>query len=141
MINFSNRPPNDAANQWRYLLDEFVEENQQALAALAWGLLQEWGNSKETLGIDLKPKPHFICCSREAIELLNRKVNRKIQEILGVLDGYNPETEVVAIAIGEGQIKLIHFQSDPPPPVCFEQMEGDLDTLIQQLEARLLEKF
>jgi hypothetical protein len=49
MINFSNRPPNDAANQWRYLLDEFVEENQQALAALAWGLLQEWGNSKETL--------------------------------------------------------------------------------------------
>jgi hypothetical protein len=141
MINFSNRPPNDAANQWRYLLDEFVEENQQALAALAWGLLLEWGNSKETLGIDLKPKPHFICCSREAIELLNRKVNRKIQEILGVLDGYNPETEVVAIAIGEGQIKLIHFQSDPPPPVCFEQMEGDLDTLIQQLEARLLEKF
>jgi hypothetical protein len=141
MINFGSSPPTDEANRWRSLLDEFVAENEQALAALAWGLLQEWGDNQDTLGIDLKPTPHFVRCSREAIEKLNRKVNRKIQEILGVLDGYDPETEVVAIGIGEGQLKLIYFQPDPPPSVCFEQIEGDLDTLIQQLEERMLEKF
>lgn len=140
-LNSQNRPPDDQADRWRYLLDEFVDENQQEFAALAWGLLQEWGDSKETLGIDLKPKPHFVCCSRESLEKLNRKVNRKIQEILGILDGYNPETEVTAIAIGEGQVKLIHFQSNPSPPECFEQLKIDLDTLIQQLEQRLSEKF
>ncbi|MCU0537658.1 MAG: hypothetical protein MUD14_27545 [Hydrococcus sp. Prado102] len=141
MINLGNRPPNDEANQWRYLLDEFVEENQQALAALAWGLLQEWGDNKDSLGIDLKPKPHFVCCSRTSLEQLNRKVNRKIQEILGILDGYDPETEVAIVGIGEGQLKLIHFEPDPPPPVCFEQIEADLDVLIGQLEERMAEKF
>ncbi|AFY78869.1 MAG: hypothetical protein IGR93_10825 [Hydrococcus sp. C42_A2020_068] len=141
MINFGNNPSIDEANRWRSALDEFVAENEQALAALAWGLLQEWGDSQDALGIDLKPTPHFVRCSRAAIERLNRQVNRKIQEILGVLDGYDPEAEVVAIAIGEGQLKLIYFQPEPSPPVCFEQIEGDLDTLIQQLEERMRDKF
>jgi hypothetical protein len=141
MINLGSQPPNDEVNRWRFLLDEFVAENEQALAALAWGLLQEWGENKETLGIDLKPKPHFVCCSRATIETLNRKVNRKIQEIIGILDNYNPETEVVAIAIGEGQIKLLYFQPKPPPPDCFEQYGGNVDILIEQLEKRLQEKF
>jgi hypothetical protein len=136
---FSNLLPDDEANRWRYQLDQFVEENQQDLAALAWGLAEEWGNSQETLGIDLKPQPHFVCCPREAVEKLNRKVNKKLQEILGIIDGYQPTQEVVILGIGDGQIKLIHFQPDPPPPICFEEFGGDLDSLIQQLEQRLRE--
>jgi hypothetical protein len=141
MISLGNRPPDDEANQWRYVLDRFVAENQQELAALAWGLLQEWEDSKDALGIDLKPKPHFIRCSRAALEELNRKVERKIQEILGILDGYNPETEVAAIALAEGQVKLIYFQPELSPPICFEQSGENLDMLIQQLEERLQEQF
>lgn len=139
MIPFGTTPPDDEKNQWRYQLDRFVEENQQDLAALAWGLLQEWGDSGDMLGIDLQPKPHFVRCSRSAIETLNRQVNRQIQEILGVLDGYNPDEEVVAIAIANGQIKLINFQPDPSPPDCFEQLDCDLDRLIERLEARTIE--
>lgn len=119
------------------LLDLFVQENQQLLAALAWGLLQEWGESQDTLGIDLKPQPHFVRCSRTAIEELNQKVERKIQEILGILDGYNPQEEVVAIGIGEGKIKLINFQPEPLPPACFEQFGPNIELLIQQLEERM----
>jgi hypothetical protein len=139
MIGFSKLPPDNLENQWRYQLDEFVQKNQQELAALAWGLLQEWGNNQETLGIDLQPQPHFVCCSREALEKLNHKVHHRLQEILGVLDGYKPEEEVVIIGIGKGQLKLINFQPNPSPPVCFEQVELDLDSLIQQLENRLID--
>jgi len=79
-MRFEQPIPDDPANQWRYQLDQFVQENQQELAGLMWGLLSEWGeDAQETLGIDLKPQPHFVCCSREALEKLNRKVNCKIQ--------------------------------------------------------------
>jgi hypothetical protein len=141
MINLGTRPPEDEANQWRYILDDFVEEHWQALAAVAWGLRQEWEDSKDVLGIDLKPKPHFIRCSRSALEQLNRKVGRKIQEILGIVDGYDPATEVVAIAIGNGQLKLIFFQPDLSPQTCFEQIEGNLDVAIAQLEKQLEDMF
>ena len=147
MIRFDRTPADDPQNKWRYQLDEFVEDNKQQLAALAWGLLQEWEDDRsgdrfervrdKTLGIDLKPQPHFVACSREAIEQLNRKVNNQLREILGILDGYKPEKEVVIIAIGEGQIKLINFQPDPSPPECFERLEEDLDTSIESLEKRL----
>lgn len=140
MIKLGTTPPDDTKNEWRYQLDQFVQENQQSLAALAWGLLQEWGdNSKDALGIDLIPKPHFVCCSRESIEKFNRKVNNQIQEILGVLDGYKPEEEVVIIVIGEGQIKLINFKPEPSPPVCFEQTKMDIDKLIILLEKLMSE--
>ena len=137
MIRLSNTPPDDAENRWRYQLDEFVKDNQQELAALAWGLLQEWSDRSNTLGIDIKPKPHFVACSRNSIEELNRKVNNQFREVLGILDGYQPEKEVVIIGIGNGQIKLINFQPDPSPPVCFEQITEDLDTLIHRLEEYL----
>ena len=143
-MRLSNTPPDDAENQWRYQLDDFVRENKQELAALAWGLQQEWGDLNKTLGIDLKPKPHFVGCSREAIEKLNKQVNYQFREILGILDGYQSSKEVVIIGIGKGQIKLIHFVSDPPPPVCFEQIckadpseSGDLDSLIDRLEQEM----
>jgi hypothetical protein len=139
MMKFDQPIPDDADNQWRYQLDQFVEENQQELAGLMWGLLSEWGeDSQETLGIDLKPQPHFICCSREALEKLNRKVNHKIQEMIGIIDRYNPREEVAIIAIGDGQVKLIYFQPESSPPECFDRLEIDLDTLIQQLEAKML---
>lgn len=137
MINFGSLSPDNRENSWRYQLNEFVEVNQQKLAALFWGLLQEWGNNQDTLGIDLKPKPHFVCCSRESIEQLNHQVGKRLQEILGILDGYNPEEEVVIIVIGEGQIKLINFQPEPSPAECFKLVGVDLDTLIQQLEQSL----
>ncbi len=140
MIQFGSSPPDDEANQWRYQLDIFVEENQQSLAALAWGLLQEWDNNQDALGIDLQPQPHFVCCSRQAIEELNKKVNRQIQEILGVLDGYNPDEEVVIIAICQGQIKLINFKPDPSPSVCFKQISSSLDQLIEELEALMVKQ-
>jgi hypothetical protein len=122
-------------------LDRFVQENQLLLAALAWGLRQEWGESQSVLGIDLNPQPHFICCSQAAIEQLNRQVDNQIQEILGILDSYDPEKEIAMISIGNNQIKLIYFQPDPPPPDCFVQLDADLDSLIQQLEERLAAVF
>lgn len=113
MMKFEQSIPDDQANLWRYQLDQFVEENQQLLAALMWGLLTEWGEeSQEVLGIDLKSGPHFICCSKEALEKLNRKVGHKIQEIIGIVDKYKPDEEVAIIAIGQGQIKLIYFKPE-----------------------------
>ncbi|MEA5510030.1 hypothetical protein VB715_09665 [Crocosphaera sp. UHCC 0190] len=134
MIQFGDSPPDDLTNQWRYQLDRFVQENSGSLAALSWGLLAEWGDSRDALGIDLQPQPHFVRCSRPAIEELNRKVDRKIQEILGILDGYNPQEEVAILAMSQGQIKLIHYRSEPTPPQCFDEKKQDLDSLIQELE-------
>jgi hypothetical protein len=129
---------NTAKDKWRSQLDSFVRENKQQLAALAWGIKQEWGDINNTLGIDLKPQPHFVACSREALEELNQNTNQQIQEILGLIDGYKPEKEVLIIAIGEGQLKLIHFQPEPSPPECFAEAGIDLDTLIKILEERLV---
>lgn len=134
---FGSPLPKDEANRWRHQLNQFVKENERDLAALAWGLLQEWGDNKEALGIDLKPKPHFVCCSRESLEDLNQKLHSKIQEVLGIIDKYNPDEEVAIVAIGEGQIKLIYFKPELTPPMCFEQVEVDLNTLIQKLEQQM----
>ena len=111
MIEFINPVPNNPENQWRSRLDSFVKEHQIELAALSWGLYQEWGeNSQDILGIDLKPTPHFIRSSRDSVEKLNEKVEQKLKEILGILDGYKPQEEVVIIWVGEGQVKLIYFK-------------------------------
>lgn len=137
MISLGANFPDDAANQWRYQLDQFVKINQSELAALVWGLRQEWADTNNNLGIDLEPKPHFFSCSKDAIEKLNQQVDQKLQEILGILDGHNPETEVVIIAIAKGQVKLIYFQSEPSPPECFMKLDSGLDLLIENLEAKM----
>jgi hypothetical protein len=129
--------PDTPENQWRFLLDDFVRENQQELAGLFWGLLQEWGDSSDILGIDLKPKPHFVACPKQNIKELDRKVGGYLQEVLGVLENYKPEVEVVIIAIGEGQIKLIYFEPEIPPPDCFANLERGIEGAIEHLE-RLL---
>ncbi len=141
MIRFGGNQNNKTEDKWRWQLDDFARDHQKQLAALAWGLQQEWGGLNHILGIDLKPKPHFVKCDREAIERLNHNTNQQLQEILGLIDGYKPEEEVLIIAIGEGQIKLLHFQVKPIPSVCFKEAQGDIDALITTLEASLATKF
>ncbi len=137
---FGNPQLNGKENNWRYQLNKFVKANQQELAALAWGFWLANGDSQDALGIDLKPTPHFISCPKADLEKLNESVDNHIQEILGLIDGYQPDKEVVIIAIGNSQIKLIQFQSEPPPPTCYEEIAADLNTLVQLLEQRLSEQ-
>jgi hypothetical protein len=140
MMMFGSTLPESGDNKWRQQLNQFVKANQQELAALAWGFWIENGDSNGTLGIDLKPTPHFVYCPREAIETLNNKVENQLQEILGILDAHKPEKEVLMIGIGSNQIKLIQFEPEPPPPICFEQVAADIDTLVKRLEQRMSEQ-
>ena len=137
MFDLSNNRPEIAQQKWRSQLNSFAIDYEQQLAALAWGLRQEWGESSDVLGIDLQPTPHFVACSSENLEILNKKTRGQIQEILGIVDGYDPETEVVIVAIGAGQIKLLNFQPETPPPDCLAATDGDLDSLINTLETAL----
>jgi len=137
MLPLGTTLPDDAANQWRFQLDEFAKAHRPQLAALAWGFRQEWADTDNHLGIDLEPQPHFVSCAQDAVEKLNQRVDSKLQEILGILDGYDPETEVAIIAIAKGQIKLIYFQPDPSPSECFVNAGSDLDSLILELETKL----
>lgn len=141
MFNLNPNIPNPKDNQWRIELDQFTQTYQKELSALAWILTQEWQDKTETLGIDLKPKPHFVACSRKAIEELNEKVNGNLQEILGILDNYDSQTEIVIIGIGEGQIKLINFKPKMSPQICFNEVNLDLNQLIEKLENIMLERF
>lgn len=134
---FGRPQPERAEDQWKRQLNQFAQDNKQELAALTWGLFLERGESKDTLGIDLQPTPHFVYCPRNAIEELNSKLQNQIQEILGIVDSHKPEKEVLIIGIGNDQIKLIQFEPEPPPPACFEQVGKDVDTLIDLLEQRL----
>lgn len=139
MMGFGRNRPEIAQQKWRSQLDIFVEENKKELTALVWGLQQEWQDSDSILGIDLVPQPHFVACVKEDIEKLNQNTKGQIQEILGIIDGYEPETEVIVIAIGEGQVKLIHYQPAIDPPTCFAEVAEDINGLIEKLEATLVE--
>ena len=134
MIKLETNQPDLDEKSWQRQLDGFVEMNQKELAALAWGLHLQWGEQADTLGIDLKPTPHFVACPKSAIEQLNKNVKNRLQEILGIVDGYQPEKEVLMIGIGSDHVKLIYFESEPSPPDCFEQVGKDVDTLLKQLE-------
>ncbi|MBD1806776.1 hypothetical protein H6F98_15115 [Microcoleus sp. FACHB-SPT15] len=140
MTFFGSPQPETPETKWRQQLNQFAKDNQQELAALAWGLFLERGESDETLGIDLNPTPHFVYCPKTAIEELNRKANNQLQEILGVVDAHQPEKEVLIIGIGNEQLKLIQFEPEPPPPACFEQVAKDVDTLLEQLQQRLTQQ-
>ena len=140
MFGSTQPQSNTEDNEWREQLADFAQENQQELAALAWGLWKEWGESDDTLAIDLDPTPHFVSCPKAAIVALNRNVHNKLQEVVGIVDHHNPETEVLLIGLAKGQIKLIQYQIEPPPPVCFEQAGGNVETLLNQLEQRLCQQ-
>lgn len=140
MLLFGDLQPEQEEDNWRRRLNKFVKANQKELAALSWGLYLERGeNSDQTLGIDIEPAPRFVYCSREAIDTLNQNVKYHIQEILGVLDAHQPEQDVVIIAIGKGEIKLIQFEPEPSPSECFEQVAKSVDQLLNQLESQLSE--
>src|SRR6476469_954181 len=97
MILLGSTQPNEGEKNWRRQLDRFVKANQQELAALAWGLWLENGDTKGTVGIDMKPTPHFVYCPKAAIEALNNQVENKLQEILGIVDAHKPEVAVLMI--------------------------------------------
>ncbi len=137
MFDLGDNRPEIARQKWRSQLDLFVNEYEQPLAALAWGLKQEWGENNDVLGIDLQPTPHFVACSIEDLEKLNKNTRGQIQEILGIVDHYDSETEVVIVAIGEGQVKLINFQPELSPLDCWAATEKDLDKLIATLETAI----
>ncbi len=139
MMMFGSPQPIGEEGKWRVQLNQFVQANQQELAALSWGIFLEKEESDDTLGIDLEPSPHFVFCPRDAIEKLNNNVEHQIQEILGFVDAHKPEKEVLIVGIGNGQIKLIQFEPQPAPPDCFESLAADVDTLLERLEQRLSE--
>ncbi|MDY7023590.1 MAG: hypothetical protein SWJ54_19945 [Cyanobacteriota bacterium] len=132
----SNQPKPDEKS-WQYQIDLFVENYQQELAALAWGFYQKYSQQNTTLGIDILPTPHFISCSREALEKLNKSVNNKLQEILGLVDGYKPEQEVLMIGFANNSLKLIYFEPELNPPECFKKLGQSIETLSEQLETQL----
>jgi hypothetical protein len=137
---FSGIQPETGDNQWRRLLDKFVKANQPELAALFWGLWLENGDTQGTIGIDLQPQPHFVYCPKEAVKNLNERVGNRLQELLGIIENNKPETEVLMIGIGKGEIKLIQFAPEPSPQVCFEQVGKDVDSLLESLEERIIEE-
>ncbi|MEC4814118.1 MAG: hypothetical protein SAK29_12715 [Scytonema sp. PMC 1069.18] len=137
---FTTNQPESSDSQWRHQLDKFVKKYQKELAALSWGLWLENGNSQGAIGIDLQPTPHFVYCPIEAIEKLNSNVDSRLQELLGLMEHHQPETEVLMIAIANDQIKLIYFDPEPTPPSCYQQVGKEVDTLLEQLEQRLSEQ-
>jgi hypothetical protein len=137
---FSIPKPETEDNKWRRQLDKFVKNNQPELAALFWGLWLENGNSQGTIGIDFQPTPHFVYCPQSEIEKLNDRVENRLQEILGIIDNHKPETEVVMIGIGKGEIKLIQFAPKSSPETCFDEIGKDVDGLLDLLEQRLIEQ-
>lgn len=137
---FGSNQPSGVENNWRYQLNRFVKANQQELAALAWSFWQTNSDRQEVLLIDLKPTPHFIACPKQELEKLNEKIDNHIQEILGVVDNYQAEKEVVIIGVGNSQLKLIQFAPEPPPPMCYEQIAADMSALVELLEQRMAEQ-
>ncbi|KKD37167.1 MAG: hypothetical protein WAN66_16675 [Limnoraphis robusta] len=138
MTILGSTQPEPDEKSWQYQLDRFVDNNQQELAALAWGFYQEQTEHENTLGIDIIPTPHFISCSREALEKLNNSVNHKLQEILGLIDGYQPEQEVLMIGFANNGVKLIYFEPELNPPECFEKSGQNIASLLEKLEAKML---
>ena len=136
MVESEKLSPTSEQKDWQKL-DEFVAANKENIAASVWIFYQERGNTEEILAIDLQPTPRFVSCSREAIETLNENTDNRLREVLGILDGYKPEEEVLIIGMSRDRIKLIFFTPEPTPPECFEQLGKDFNTLLDDLEAQL----
>ncbi len=138
---FSPEPiaSDDAQHPWRYRLDQFAKDEQTALAALAWAFYQQWATKEKYLGLDLQPQPHFISCDPPAIAKLNDQVNGRIQEMVGILHGYDPHSEVAIFVIGPTQFKLLFFQPTPDPETCFKDLGLGIEELREKLEKTLTE--
>jgi hypothetical protein len=138
---FSPQPiaPDDAQHPWRYRLDQFAKEEQVTLGALAWAFYQQWPAKEQYLGLDLHPQPHFIACDPMVIAKLNDQVNGHIREMVGILNGYDPHTEVTIFVIGPSQFKLLFFPPTPDPAKCFENLGLGIEQLKEKLETILVE--
>ena len=134
---FNKPQPETAHNKWRRELDKFVKTHHQELAALSWGLWLQNGTNQGTIGINLEPTPHFVYCPQTVIESFNDRIENRLQELLGLIKHYKPEVEVLMIAIGKDQLKLIYFEPETAPLVCFEQLGKDVDALLDDLEQQL----
>ncbi len=137
MFGFGSSPLPPPERQWMQVLDSFVREYQREFAALTWALACEARPEREILGLDLRPTPHFVTCPKTAIAALNRKTGDRLREVLGIIDGYQPEQELLLLGIGEGQIKAIMFEPDLPPPDCLAQYGGDVSAARAVLEPQL----
>ncbi|MEM8642323.1 MAG: hypothetical protein AAGG51_26425 [Cyanobacteria bacterium P01_G01_bin.54] len=137
----SPQQPSAATEVWKARIDQFTQAHQRELAALAWGVHLQDPESTDTIGIDLKPEPHFVTCKRAALDRLNQNVGGHLQELLGIRDNADPEHEVVIIVIGEGQLKLIYFEAEPSTAAYFEQLGQAVEELMAQLEADLQQRF
>jgi hypothetical protein len=135
----SSRP--DTRNLKR--IDRFVRDYRREFAALVWGYdraieIEAKGGDREYLGIDLQPTPHIITCTRTQLEALNQSVDNRLREAIGVLDGYNPEKEVLVVGIADGQVQLIVFLCDDPTPAEeFRSVGLSVDVLLDRLEASM----
>lgn len=139
-----NAPPaatNPSDEIWKARIDQFTQTNRTQVAALAWGFAQAAQDEADTLGIDLKPTPHFVTCSRETLDRLNENVGFTLQELLGIRDHYDPATEVFILVIGEGQLKLIYFVPELAPPDCYAQCNLSVEALQEQLAQDLQTRF
>lgn len=137
---FSTNQSESGDSNWRSQLDRFVKANQPELAALAWGLWLEYGDSQGTIGIDLQPTPHFVYCPQAAVEKLNSNVDNRLQELVGIIEHHQPEIEVLMIAIGKGEIKLIQFAPEPAPPICFVEVGKNVGELLELLAKQMSEE-
>jgi hypothetical protein len=141
MFSSSTPQPPQSDEVWKARIDQFTADHERELAALAWGFYSHDFDSTDTIGIDLKPRPQFVTCTREALDRLNRRVKFQLQEMLGIRDHFDPKTEVFIVVIGDGQLKLIYFESDPTPQSAWAQLGLSLDELSTQLEATLQQYF
>lgn len=137
----SNHSPHDPKHwPWQEKLAKFVADHKPDLAALAWVVAHNQGETPGLIGVDFEPTPHLVFCSVEAIAALNQKVENQLQEILGLIDGYQPDKEVLLLGIGSRddlKIKLVQFEPDPTPPACYEALTVEPEALWQQLESNL----
>lgn len=136
MVESENLSPPTDPETWQNL-KEFVAEHQQLLAALSWRFYQEKEETGEILGLELHPKPQFVACSQHAIETLNQNADNRLREMLGIVEGYKPEEEVLIIGMGRDRLQLVFFTPEPSPPECCEEVGKDLYTLLDEVEAKL----
>lgn len=141
MFKPSPTSTNPGDEVWKARIDQFTQANQTQLAALAWGFAQGAQDETETLGIDLKPTPHFVACPRDTLDRLNANVGFALQELVGIRDHYDPATEVFILVIGDGQLKLIYFVPELAPPDCFAQCNLSVEDLQAQLAQDLQDRF
>jgi hypothetical protein len=141
MFDLFDRDPNRPSTRNLKRIDRFVRDYRREFAALVWGYdraIEAQGGDREYLGIDLQPTPHFITCTRPQIEALNTKVDNRLREAIGVLDGYDPTKEVLVVGIADGQVQIIVFLCDDPTPEQeFKTLGVDVDVLLDRLEANM----